>query len=139
MRKQWIIAGVLVLLTGSAFAANPVAERRASFKNFKRTMAPMGKMLNGGSYDPAQFALMAKQLDTLSSQPWQYFPAGSSSTDTKAEIWSKPAEFKKAAADYQAATGKLNQLAHGGDVNQVRAQFRLVQKSCKACHDSFRS
>lgn len=139
MRKTWMIAGMLLLLTGSAFAANPVAERQASFKEFKRTMAPMGKMVNGGTFNQAQFAQMAKQLDTLSTKPWQYFPAGSSSTDAKAEIWSKPAEFKKAIADYQAATGKLNQAAQSGDVNQVRAQLRLVQQSCKACHNSFRS
>lgn len=138
MRKNWVLAGLLVLMAGSVMAS-PVSERRAVFKDFKHTMAPMGKMLNGGSYDQAQFAKMALQLNTISSKPWQYFPAGSSSTDTKAEIWSKPAEFKKAANDYQAATGKLNELAKTGDVNQVRAQFRLVQKSCKACHDSFRS
>ena len=139
MRNYPVIAAALLVLASSAFAASPVSERRASFKEFKRTAAPMGKMLNGGTYDPAEFAKMAKQLDALSGKPWQYFPAGSSSTDTKAEIWSKPAEFKKAIADYQAATSKLSQVAAAGDVNQVRAQFRLVQRSCKTCHDSFRS
>jgi cytochrome c556 len=138
MKKPHIAALLMVLIATSAFAS-PISSRRESFKNIKHTMTPMAQMLNSGSFNPSQFAQAAAQLDNLSKEPWQYFPAGSDNMDTRADIWSKPAEFKQAQLRFVNAAGKLHQLAASADVNALRAQFRLVQQSCKACHDSFRN
>lgn len=138
MRTRLILAGVMLAIGASAFAGGPVSERRTIFKNYKHTLSAMNKMI-GGSYDKAQFAKLAHELDAQSKQPWQYFPAGSSTADTKGAIWSKPGEFKQAATDFQQNAAKLSQAADSGDLAQVRAQFRMVQKSCKTCHDQFRS
>ena len=34
--------------------------------------------------------------------------------------------------------GKLAQVAKGGDLNAVKAQFGATGKACKSCHDDFK-
>ncbi|BEV71766.1 hypothetical protein THUN1379_12480 [Paludibacterium sp. THUN1379] len=130
---------LLATIAASAFAASPASERRTVFKHYKQSLGSMNKMLNAGSFDQAQFAAAAKSLEAEAHTPWQYFPAGSSTRDTKPEIWSNPQGFKQASDDFERKVSKLNQVAAAGDVNQVRASFREVQQSCKACHDKFRN
>ncbi|MBV8047121.1 MAG: cytochrome c [Paludibacterium sp.] len=138
MNKSVLIAALL-LATASAFAAGPASERRAVFKHYKQALGSMNKQLNAGNFDRAQFAAAAKSLAAEAHAPWQYFPADSKTSDTRSEIWSNPQGFKQASDDFEGKVSKLNQLAAAADVALVRAGFREVQQSCKACHDKFRN
>jgi cytochrome c556 len=137
--KHFFVGLMVVAVSASALAASPVSERRASFKQFKQDVKSMHQLTAGSQFDQAKVAQLAKTLNAEAQKPWQYFPAGSQNRDTKPEIWSKPADFKQAVNHFTDATGKLEQVAAAGDLGQIRAQLNLVQKTCKACHDSFRN
>jgi cytochrome c556 len=71
-----------------------------------------------------------------------WFPEGTGpdkvKSDSKAEVWSKRADFEKAVTDYTAATEKLVEAARTGDLAQIQPAFGAVGKTCGGCHDGFR-
>ncbi|TCW31535.1 c-type cytochrome [Gulbenkiania mobilis] len=142
LKKTLLIALALACPLTALAATDPITARKEVFKQYKETVGPMGKMVKGDMpYNKDEFAKLATRLDTLAQQPWQHFTPGSDKgkTDAKAEIWSKPAEFKQAVDTHKAEVAKLRQVAATGNLDQIRPQFGAVQKTCKACHDSFRS
>ena len=129
------------VLLSPAFAADPVAARQDIFTQYKKTFGTMAKTIKGEvAFNKDDFAKLAAHMDSLAQQPWQHFPAGSDTgkTDALPAIWSKPAEWKTVISNHQTETAKLKQVAASGDLSAIKAQFGATQKTCKACHDSFR-
>ena len=63
----------------------PVTKRRAIFKQFTRTLEPMGVVARDRkAYNPQEFRARALDLQTLATQPWVYF-----TPDSKARYWRK--------------------------------------------------
>jgi cytochrome c556 len=139
-----LFAAVLVGTALGAHAApqDPIEARKAVFKEYKKVFGEqMGEVIKGKQpYDKAAFAKLASDMDALAKKPWEHFPAGSDKgkTNSRADIWTKPAEFKKAIDQHQAETAKLVQVAQTGDLAQIKPQFGAVQKTCKSCHDQFK-
>ena len=142
---------LLLLLTCLALAScghnedthqgQPVTKRKQVFKNILRTFEPMGMVVRGRDpYDKAQFLQQALTLQTLSTQPWQYFTPDSNYSPTRAkpDIWDKPLEFKQAQQKLIDATTKLAITAKTGNMDLIRHDFGAVEDSCKACHQQFR-
>jgi cytochrome c556 len=111
----------------------------------------LGKMGSGDApFNKDVFQANAARLEAVwGMNPAQFFLPGTdkpvagakiaSFTDAKAEIWSKPADFKAA---YERATQRVKGLADaakGGDEKAMRAAAGELGKGCKACHDDFRS
>ena len=118
-----------------------VTKRRAAFKEFTRTLEPMGLMARGRKdYNPREFNVNALALQKLSTQPWAYFTADSNypPTHAKPEVWQKAAEFKDAQDQYQATVNQLVKAAQGGDLEAIKPAVNDVEKSCKSCHKQFR-
>ena len=139
--KKALFLTLLSLAAAQAFAADPVAERQKIFKQYKDTFGQMGKIVKGETpYNKDQFAKLADQMNTLAQQPWQYFPAGSDKgkTEAKAEIWSKPAEFKQRIDEHKTQIAKLKQAAASGDLAQIKPAFGAAANTCKNCHTTFR-
>lgn len=65
---------------------------------------------------------------------------GSDQGDTtlKSGALEKSAEDKQVAESFEAATAKLASTSQGGDMDAIKAQFGVVAKSCKSCHQQFR-
>ena len=147
-----LLAAVLATTAFSAVAAeakDPVEARKAMFKDYKKVFGQgMGAVMKGEKpYNKDEFAKLAEQMVELSKQPWQYFPAGSDKgkSEARPEVWSKPAEFKKAADEHQALIVKQagqvladSNYTKGGDLAQIRPAFAAAQKTCKACHEVFK-
>ena len=94
--------------------------------------------------DSAAIKDAAKVVSDASVNQFKWFPAGSGpqagvKTRAKADIWSKPQDFEAAQKLFAEEAKKLNAAAGSGDVAQVRSQFGEVGKSCKNCHDTFRT
>jgi cytochrome c556 len=120
----------------------PVTKRRAIFKQFTRTLEPMGMVARDRkAYNPQEFAASALELQKLAAQPWVFFTADSNYPPTRAspQVWKKPLEFKQAQEDYQTSVRQLVESVRIGDLAVIRAATNDVQRSCKACHDQFRS
>lgn len=119
-----------------------VSKRQALFKQFTKTLEPMGLVARERQdYVKADFLASAVALQELSSQPWAYFTADGNYPPTRAkpEVWSQAAEFKKAQDTYLAAIDTLVQRAGSADLPAIRTSVEAVQKSCKSCHDQFRT
>lgn len=119
-----------------------VTKRIAVFKQFTRTLEPMGLVARERQdYNRREFLVSALALEKLSTQPWAYFtPDGNyPPTHAKAEVWQKPAEFKTAQDQYLATMSALVKAAQGGDLALIRPAVNEVQKSCKSCHNQFRN
>ena len=96
-----------------------VTKRIAIFKQFTRTLEPMGLVARERQdYNRREFILSAQALEKISTQPWAYFtPDGNyPPTHAKAEVWQKAAEFKTAQDQYLATVKELVKAAESGDL-----------------------
>lgn len=121
--------------------AQLVTKRRALFKQFTRTLEPMGMVASGNKeYKPRAFRDSAMALEQLASQPWGYFTPDSNYPPTHAmpAVWKQAPEFKQAQENFLAKVGLLMKAADGGDLDVIRTAVTEVQYSCKTCHNQFR-
>ncbi len=73
-----------------------------------------------------------------------WFPKGSGpethvKTYALPAVWQKPEEFTKLGKQLQADAVKLDQIANAKDEAGLKAQVMTIGKTCKACHDTYRS
>ena len=119
-----------------------VSKRQAIFKKFTKTLEPMGLVARDRQdYVRADFLASALALQELASQPWAYFTADGNYPPTRAkpEVWSQAGEFKQAQDSFLANVNKLVDVSGSADLPAIRASVQAVEKSCKSCHDQFRS
>lgn len=119
-----------------------VSKRQALFKQFTKTLEPMGLVARERQdYVKADFLASALALQELSKQPWVYFTADGNYPPTRAkpEVWSKSGEFRQAQDSFLTSVNKLVDVSGSADLPAIRASVEAVQKNCKSCHDQFRS
>jgi cytochrome c556 len=144
-----VVSMVLVAgMVGVAHAQTPFAKAEDAIKYRQSALFVMGQhfgrlgpVVKGERpYDKDEVARNAAVAEQMSKLPWDAFVAGTDKGDTRAkpEIWTNAAKFKSAAEKMQQEISKLAQVAKGGDLNAVKAQFGETGKACKACHDDFR-
>ena len=73
-----------------------------------------------------------------------WFPKGSGpeahvKTYALPAIWQKFDDFTKQGKQLQADAAKLQQVANAKDEAGLKAQVQTIGKTCKACHDPYRS
>lgn len=73
-----------------------------------------------------------------------WFPKGSGpeahvKTYALPVIWQKQDDFTKLGKQLQADAAKLQQVANAKDEAGLKAQVQVIGKTCKACHDTYRS
>ena len=57
----------------------------------------------------------------------------------RSEVLENQDKFKQAAQNMEIEVAKLVSAARSGDFNVIQVQFGAVGKSCKECHEQFRS
>lgn len=139
-----LVAGI----AGAAHAQAPFAKAEDAIKYRKSALFVMGQhfgrmgpvMKGERPYDKEEVAKNAAIAEQMSKLPFDAFVAGTDKGETRAkpEIWTQAAKFKSAAEKMQQEMSKLAQVAKGGDLNAIKAQFGETGKACKACHDDFR-
>ena len=139
------IAAVLLMTACSeaqdTHPAQPVTKRQALFKQFTRTLEPMGMVARDRKvYNPVEFKANALALEKLAAQPWGYFTPDSNYQPTRAApaVWTQAAEFKQAQDAFLAKVGQLVKATDGGNLEIIRTAVNDVQSTCKTCHDQFR-
>jgi len=60
-------------------------------------------------------------------------------TSAKPELFKDAKHFGELGAAFGKEATELASVANGGDVTAIKAQFGKVQRTCKACHDDFKS
>ncbi|MBK9441234.1 MAG: cytochrome c [Comamonadaceae bacterium] len=142
-----LIASALVLsaCSGDAKDTHPqqlVSKRQAIFKKLTKTLEPMGLVARDRKdYSKGEFQAEALALQELSSQPWPLFAPDGNYPPTRAKpsVWQLPTEFKKAQDSYLATVEQLVKVSSTADMAAIRQAVNEVEKSCKSCHEQFRS
>lgn len=138
-----VLAATAMSVHAQAKPEDSILYRQGIFKAQRWNLLPMAMMVQGKMpYDQAAFLSRAQRLEQLSHMAWEGFGAGTDKgapTKAKAEIWSDAAGFKKAQDAFQAETPKLVAAAQSGNMDQIKAAFSGVVKTCDNCHDNFRS
>jgi cytochrome c556 len=146
LRATPLLIGACLVLAGCAqrvdtHPGQPVTKRRALLHETMRTFEPMGIMVRGQSpYVAADFLALADKLQALSTQPWGYFPPGSTYAPSRAKpaVWQQAAQFKLAQEKYIKAASSLAAMAKTGNLDLIRPVYMRVSDSCAACHKAFR-
>lgn len=104
--------------------------------NYYRDMSAVAR---GQSTDIAGIPAKAAAASEAVKKVSQLFPAGTGrdavpSTRTKPEAWTQRAEFDGAFTTLINETNTLGEVAKGGNLDAVKAQFQKVAQACGGCH-----
>lgn len=146
---------LLALATAVAVGLSPLAishfddkemsqsYRQSWFAMVGMNFGPMVSMLKGEMpWNDQQLQAFADQLATLTSMDVKRgFGPGSDKGTTRAkpEIWENKADFESKMQDLTDAAKALQSAAATGDKKAIAGQIAATGKTCKACHDEYKS
>jgi cytochrome c556 len=146
LKKFLLLTCVCAILAacGGVDPDSPLGKRQALFKEMLKVSEDLGGMLRGRiPYDEAGFITGAAELDRLSREPWQHFPAVADDERSKAnpEVWQRQEQFQKMARDLEQATAALVQATTAPPLRRAELEpaMQAVEDSCEACHKAFRA
>lgn len=124
-------------------ATGIVKERMDAMGDMKDAVAVIGNMLRGKTEYQTEGALAAAgQLIRHGSRIRDQFPDTPESRQNVSEatelVWTDRARFDSFAEDFVETVLALEAAVAIDDRDAVSASFRLVGKSCSACHEDFR-
>lgn len=118
-------------------------ERHENYEKIGKAMKAIGRTLKSDSPDLAVVRTGAETIATLAPQVKGWFPAGTGpdvgKTEARAEIWQKNDDFNTKADDFARAATAFQAAARGGDLAAIHSAQGDLGKSCKACHDLYRT
>jgi len=150
MKKNLLIAGMVVALGGMAGAAlaqmKPdvmVKQRQSAMTLIGKYWGPIAGMASGKvtPYNADVVSRNATYLENLAQMPWDGFHESTKGEKSRAlpETYSQKAKFDELAQRLQAETAKLGEVARAKNEAGVKQQFAAVGKVCGACHEGFRA
>jgi cytochrome c556 len=88
----------------------------------------------------AHLAEHARALQVLTKDIPALFPKDSDFGDTEAkdEVWSKRADFEKAAKTAKTRVAAFAKAVQGGNPQAISASLKDMGEGCKGCHKDFR-
>ena len=117
--------------------------RQSWFTLLAMNFGPMGAMVKGEMpWDDAKMQAYANDLAAVTQLDLvRGFAPGSDKGTTRAkpDIWKNQDDFAAKFKDLQDAAAALKAAAAGGDRKQIATQVGATGKTCKACHDEYKS
>ena len=148
MRRVYAVAAAMAVMIGSGAALAldapaAIKERQDFYKDLGKSMKGVMEEFKKSDPSVADLQKYAAAIDAAAPKVPSLFPAGTGpeagvKTGAKAEIWQKPDEFKKDAADFAAAAHAFDVSAQSGDVASIKTAGQKLGEACKACHQTFR-
>ena len=118
-------------------------DRHEGMEDIGDAFKVLGREMKADAPDLEAVRTHSATVARLAPEVSRWFPPGTGpdvgKTRAKAEIWQKPEDFAAKTRAFQAATRKFDATAKSGDVAAIKAGFGEVGKTCKACHDPYRS
>ena len=136
-----------LLLTMLAPLALSAAEPEDIIKYRKNVMKAVGghtsaagAIVQGKVDYKAHLSEHTRALQALTKDIPGLFPKDSDFGDTNAKdgVWSKRAEFEKAASNVKTKVEAFAKAVQGGKQDAIVASFKDMGEGCKACHKDFR-
>ena len=118
-------------------------ERHEGMEAIGKTNKAIKRELDGASLDLAAVRASAAKIADLSHKASGWFRAGTgpdvAKTGAKTAIWQHSQDFAAKLGAFQKAAQAFNAVAAGNDATATKASFANLGKTCKACHDTYRS
>ena len=144
------VAAVLLASTAVQAQMKPeemVETRQAGYQFMSWNMGKIKEQTidNPAAYNKDQVLAAARTIAAIANSgmgalyvPGSDKDAGGQKTRVKPEFFQQQEEVGKIARAFNAEANKLAEVAAGGDVNAIKAQFGKTGETCKSCHDKFR-
>ena len=124
-------------------AQDAIRYRQAVMALIGQHFGTMGQVVKGKQpYNQTSFAEEAVVVEMLSKMPWDAFMYPKSDrgkTKLKSKALKNKDDFMQAAQMFVNETAKLAADAKSGNLSVIKAQFGATAKTCKNCHDGFKS
>jgi cytochrome c556 len=118
-------------------------ERHEGMEAVGKTNKILRRELTADAPNIAEVRGAANAMAKLASRSAHWFPQGTGpdigKTGAKPEIWQHPADFQAKLRNFQGAAQALQLAAAKGNGAAAKAAYANLGKTCKACHDSYRS
>lgn len=118
-------------------------ERHEGMEQIGKSTKAIKRQLNSSTPDVAEIQKAAATIAELAAESPNWFPQGTGpdvgKTGAKPEIWQSYPDFAAKDRDFEKAAQAFDAAAKTGDLTQIKAGFADLGKSCKACHDKYRS
>ena len=118
-------------------------ERHEGMEQIGKSTKAIKRQLNSSTPDVAEIQKAAATIAELAAKSPNWFPQGTGpdvgKTGAKPEIWQNYPDFAAKDRDFEKAAQAFDAAAKTGDLTQIKAGFADLGKSCKACHDKYRS
>jgi cytochrome c556 len=118
-------------------------ERHEAMEHMGKASKAINRQLTGSSPDLAAIRSSANAFYYVSNKGQALFAKGSGpeagKTGAKPDIWANPQDFAAKLQDFQKAQQAFGTAVNGTDVGAIKASFGNLQKTCKACHDKYRT
>ncbi len=146
--RVFMVSALAIGIIGTAHAQfnrpeDAIEYRQAVMVLIANHFGRIAAVIKGQSpYEPDGVLQNAVLVETFSKLPWEAFAVPGTDkgkTKLKSSAFSEPDQFKQAAGNLEAATSKLADAAKQGNLDDIKAPFGEVAKSCKSCHEKFRS
>lgn len=148
-RRLLILAGAAALtLTASvASAAEPddvIVYRKQVMESVGANTTAMGLIAQGKVPHDGAFLAHAEMLAksaTLAREAFRENTAGKGreKTTAKPEVWKDWAKFEKGLVALEAKSAEVLKLASNGGVRAAGAELPALFRTCKSCHDDYRT
>lgn len=117
--------------------------RQSWFAMIAMNFGPMASMLKGEiPWNDAQMATWGAELGNLAAMDGtRGFAPGSEKGTTRAkpEIWKNMDDFSAKMTDFTDAAKNLAEVSGSGDKKAIAGAIAAAGKSCKGCHDEYKS
>jgi cytochrome c556 len=118
-------------------------ERHEGMEQIGKSTKAIKRQLDSSSPDVAEIQKAAATISDIAAKSPNWFPLGTGpdvgKTGAKPEIWQTYPDFVSKDRDFGKAAQAFDAAARSGDLSKIKAGFADLGKSCKACHDKFRS
>lgn len=145
-------AVAVALTTGAAFAQNAnedaIRHRQSAYDFAAWNMGKISAQVVDGSvpYNKEQVQAAADAISAVANSGMSaLYPAGSDKgtgwkpTRLKSNFFNELDKVGPIAKNFADESRKLQEVAATGDQDKIKAQFGEVGKTCKSCHDGYRT
>ena len=145
LKSLFVVSTLAMALPALAQFAKPedaIKYRKSAFFVMQQNFSRVAAMAQGKvPFDAKVAAESAAVAESMSKLPWAGFGPGTDKGDTeaKSDIWTDRARFNDYAEKMQAEMVKFNAAAKTGSLDAIKTNLGAVGKTCKGCHDAFKS
>ena len=142
-----LVAASVVTVGGAAAGQTNVAQvmhqRHEGMESIGKAFKLLRREFDSSTPNAGTVRASSGQIAVLASRSSRWFPRGTGpeagKTGAKPEIWQNWPDFVAKQRAFERSARMFQAVAASGDINAAKARFADLGRTCKACHDKYRS